>query len=93
MRLSRMNTDFDVRLGFSCSFGVYLAVHALPDALIIVDGKDRVVQKVEQITAERGVQLVIGNSCALADFAPRIATCELGSPSLHRHALTDQSHG
>jgi nitrogenase molybdenum-iron protein alpha/beta subunit len=63
----------------------------LDDPAVIVDpreGQSRA--RFEQVTAERGVQIAIGNSYALADLAPRIALYELGFPSMHRHALTDQ---
>jgi nitrogenase molybdenum-iron protein alpha/beta subunit len=63
----------------------------LDDPAVVVDpreGQSR--SRFDQIVAERGVQIVIGNSYALADFAPSIAMYELGFPSFHRHALTDQ---
>lgn len=44
-----MTSEFDVRLGFSYSIGCYLAINALPDALLVMDGKDCVMQKVSQI--------------------------------------------
>jgi nitrogenase molybdenum-iron protein alpha/beta subunit len=44
-----MTTELDVRLGFSYSIGLYLAVNAVPDALLVMDGKDCVVQKTSQI--------------------------------------------
>ena len=44
-----MNSEFDVRLGLSYSLGIYLAVNALPDCALVVDGKDCVVQKAIQI--------------------------------------------
>lgn len=44
-----MTDDFAVRLGFTSTLGWYLAVNAIPDALLIVDGKDCVVQMATQI--------------------------------------------
>ena len=40
--------------------------------------------------AERDVGLVIANSYVLDDLMPEIAAFELGFPSFHSHALTDQ---
>lgn len=41
--------EFDVRLGLSHALGAYVAVNALPDSLIVMDGKDCVVQKTSQL--------------------------------------------
>jgi len=62
--------DFDARLGLSHAIGAYLAVNALPDSLIVMDGKDCVIQKTSQIQGNHDWQSTLVSS----DGAHRVLT-------------------
>ena len=64
------HSEFDIRLGFSYSLGVYLAINALPDALLVMDGVDCTVQMASQIQGNHDWQ----SNLISADGAHRILT-------------------
>lgn len=65
----------------------------LDDPFVIVDPREgHSKDAFDRIVAERDVLLLVGNTYAIADLKPKIAAYELGFPSFHRHALTEQPY-
>ncbi len=65
-----MSEDLSPRLVLSHALGAYLAVNALPDSLIVMDGKDCVVQKASQLQGNHDWQSTLVSS----DGAHRVLT-------------------
>ena len=63
---------FEVRLGLSHALGAYLAINALPDSLIVMDGKDCVIQKTSQIQAITTGSPRSCRAMARIGFSPRM---------------------
>jgi hypothetical protein len=63
----------------------------LDDPTVVVDPREgELAARLGPALGPAGVDLVVGNSRALLDVPPEIATVELGFPSFDAHALTDR---